>query len=79
MITPEQIRSLAIRAGLAGATGTQVPMHKLEAFADLVADAEREACLKECEQIASKYHMKRYATDWQAQECIAAIKARGQS
>ena len=39
--------------------------------------AEREACLKECEQIASKYHTKRYATDWQAQECIAAIKARG--
>lgn len=39
--------------------------------------AEREACLKACEQIAAKYHMKRYATDWQAQECIAAIKARG--
>lgn len=38
---------------------------------------EREACLNECEQIAAKYHMKRYATDWQAQECIAAIKARG--
>ena len=39
--------------------------------------AEREACLNECEQIAAKYHMKRYATDWQAQECISAIKARG--
>lgn len=41
--------------------------------------AEREACLKACEQIAAKYYMKRYATDWQAQECIAAIKARGES
>ncbi len=49
MITPEQIRSLAIRAGLAGATGTQVPMHKLEAFAALVAAAEREACAQVCE------------------------------
>ena len=41
------------------------------------AAAERDGCLKACEQIAAKYHMKRYATDWQAQECIAAIKARG--
>lgn len=40
---------------------------------------EREACAVACQQIADKYHMKRYATDWQAQECIAAIKARGQS
>ena len=38
--------------------------------------AEREACLKACEQIAAKYHMKRYATDWQAQECVDAIRAR---
>ena len=44
-----------------------------------IAAMEREACLKVCEQIAAKYHMKRYATDWQAQECIAAIKARGES
>ena len=41
--------------------------------------AEREACAKACEQIAAKYHMKRYATDWQAQECVAAIRARSQS
>lgn len=39
---------------------------------------EREACLKACEQIAAKYHTKRYATDWQAQECIAAIRSRSQ-
>ena len=42
-----------------------------------IAAMERNGCLKACEQIAAKYHMKRYATDWQAQECIAAIKARG--
>lgn len=42
-----------------------------------IAAMERDGCLKACEQIAAKYHMKRYATDWQAQECIAAIKARG--
>jgi hypothetical protein len=45
----------------------------------MAVEAEREACLKACEQIAAKYYMKRYATDWQAQECIAAIKARGES
>lgn len=43
------------------------------------AFVEHDGCLKACEQVAAKYHMKRYATDWQAQECIAAIKARGQS
>ena len=45
----------------------------------MAVEAERDGCLKACEQIAAKYHMKRYATDWQAQECIAAIKARGES
>lgn len=44
-----------------------------------IRERERNGCLKECEQIAAKYHMKRYATDWQAQECIAAIKAREES
>ena len=44
-----------------------------------IAAMERNGCLKACEQIAAKYHMKRYATDWQAQECIAAINARGQA
>lgn len=44
-----------------------------------IRERERNGCLKACEQIATKYHMKRYATDWQAQECIAAIKARGES
>lgn len=44
-----------------------------------IAAMERNGCLKACEQIATKYYMKRYATDWQAQECIAAIKARGEA
>lgn len=43
----------------------------------MAVEAERNGCLNECKQIAAKYHMKRYATDWQAQECISAIKARG--
>jgi hypothetical protein len=44
-----------------------------------IAAMERDGCLKACEQIAAKCHMKMYATDWPAQECIAAIKARGES
>lgn len=50
MTTQEKIRSLAIRSGLAGATGTQVPMHKLEAFAALLLDEENEACAVEVDK-----------------------------
>lgn len=44
----------------------------------MAVESEREACAKACEQVAAKYHTKRYATDWQAQECVAAIRARSQ-
>ena len=46
MTDPEQIRRAAVRAGIMGTHGTQVPMHKLEAFATLLLDEENEACAK---------------------------------
>jgi len=46
MNDPEQIRRIAVRAGIMGSHGTQVPMHKLEAFATLLLDEENEACAK---------------------------------
>jgi hypothetical protein len=51
-------------------------VYHLEAFAKLVAEAEREACAKACEQLSEKM------TDmaaWGAQECFKAIRARGQA
>lgn len=45
----------------------------LERFAKLVAAAEREACAKECEHTAL-----RMGSEWMAQHCAEAIRARGQ-
>ncbi len=44
----------------------------LEAFAKLVAQHEREACAKECEHTAL-----RMGSEWMAQHCAQAIRARG--
>jgi len=50
----------------------------LDAFAKLVAEkavaAEREACAKECEHTAL-----RMGSEWMAQHCAEAIRARGQA
>jgi len=48
----------------------------LEAFAKLVAAKEREACAKTCNDMADK--MTGMAA-WGAQECLRAIRARGQA
>ena len=48
----------------------------LEVLVKLVAAKEREACAKVCKQLSEKM------TDmaaWGAQECLKAIKARGQA
>jgi hypothetical protein len=45
---------------------------ELEAFAKLVAAKEREACAKECEHTAL-----RMGSEWMAQHCAEAIRARG--
>jgi hypothetical protein len=49
----------------------------LEAFAFLVASAEREACAKVCEEI---YTGEEACGDWPTPEmCATAIRARGQA
>ena len=45
---------------------------QLERFAKLVAQHEREACAKECEHTAL-----RMGSEWMAQHCAQAIRARG--
>lgn len=49
MTDTEQLRRIAVRAGIMGSHGTQVPMHKLEAFASLLLDEENEACAQVCD------------------------------
>ena len=46
----------------------------LTAFVKLVAQHEREACAKECEHTAL-----RMGSEWMAQHCAQAIRARGQA
>jgi len=47
-----------------------VGMEAIERFAALVAAAERKACAKVCEEF--------YSIEWLAQNCAAAIRARGE-
>lgn len=42
MIDAEQLRRAAVRAGLMGMNSTSVAMHKLEAFASILLDEERQ-------------------------------------
>ena len=56
-----------------------LPQHAFKRFAALVAAAEREACARAVDLIALKYQKKHYASDENvADECAAAIRARGQ-
>ena len=60
---------------------------RLERFAALVAAAEREACAKVCEKQIKSYMSKQYTTDplggfrerFAAEQCAAAIRARGET
>ena len=56
-----QIRRIAVRAGIMGSHGTQVPMHKLEAFASLLLDEENEACAQVCYDVHQGLSTKRIA------------------
>ena len=58
---------IPIRSGLA---------KELERFAALVADAEREACAKLCENAAHSESGSELA--WASRACAAAIRARGE-
>ena len=71
-MTREDIIRMARESGMAGFDGTVHAMFQLEAFAFLVAAAEREACAKVCEEVGV----------WPAlgpKHCAEAIRARGQA
>ena len=50
-----------------------VEVQRLETFAALVAEREREACAKVCDELRDEDGFEPYGT-----ECAAAIRARGE-
>jgi hypothetical protein len=77
----EDIIRMARQSGMAGFDGTVHAMFQLEAFAALVAAAEREACAKVCENGVDTEHptvkghiMKMFGA---SSHLAAAIRARG--
>ena len=70
----EDIVKMARKAGIAKyGLGWTCWEGQLEAFAALVAAAEREACAKVCEDIDTEYEGQDVLATW----CAAAIRARG--
>ena len=59
-------------------SGDLVATPQLERFAALVAAAEREACAKVCDAVQKK-NEDDGAWMWEARNCAAAIRARGNS
>jgi hypothetical protein len=72
-MTQDEMIDLARQAGWQYAHGDS-GFEPLWAFAKLVAAKEREACAKECEHTAL-----RMGSEWMAQHCAEAIRARGEA
>jgi hypothetical protein len=85
-VTRDDTIKLAMKAGLLDKVDCSddyfIPgdalFDEIEAFAELVAEAEREACAKVCDERASKAPM---GSDEQceAEDCAYAIRARGET
>jgi len=74
-MTQDEIIEMARQAGLGSLIDSGFVRHQeVEAFAKLVAAKEREACAKECEHTAL-----RMGSEWMAQHCAEAIRARGEA
>ena len=71
-MTKDDIIRMAREAGFADAEGVVHAAYQLEAFANLVAAAEREACAKVCDEFQAR------DVGMQPAECAGAIRARGE-
>ena len=71
----DDINRMAREAGFVGFDGSNKMLRK---FAALVAAAEREACAKVCDAVQKK-NEDDGAWMWEARNCAAAIRARGQA
>ena len=70
MTDQEQIRRAAVYSGIMGTSGTQVPIHKLVAFAQILLDEENEACAELCDRFQER------DVGMQPAECAGAIRMR---
>jgi len=70
-MTNDDILRMAREAGLQPYYDEQEPA--IEAFANLVAEREREACAKVCDELHWPWHM---GDNSGPKECAAAIRAR---
>ena len=78
-MTKDDIIRMAREAGLWPAV-TDSFLKELQEFAALVAAAEREACAALCFQMWNKWMDEKDTTPFpDAEDCAAAIRARGQS
>ena len=90
-MTHDEIIDMAEKAGLASGsdeypdiwqTYMYVGKKEIEAFAKLIAEAEREACAKVCDElIAPDIYRDTDVSMWDVtcMDCAAAIRARGQA
>ncbi len=80
-MTREDIIRMAREAGFSDTTNPFVAWgaswEQVERFAALVAAAEREACAKVCDAVQKK-NEDDGAWMWEARNCAAAIRSRGQ-
>jgi hypothetical protein len=80
-VTREDIIRMAREAGFSDTTNPFVAWgaswEQVERFAALVAAAEREACAKVCDAVQKK-NEDDGAWMWEARNCAAAIRSRGQ-
>jgi hypothetical protein len=76
----EDIIRMARQSGMAGFDGVVHAMFQLEAFAALVASAEREACADVCISLANRWsQMGAWGSNTEFHQCAEAIRARGQA
>jgi hypothetical protein len=83
-MTREDVIRMARRAGAVfpgdGSYHTFERIEDLEHFAALIAEAEREACAKACEDVhAGKYDAPEFWREGVAYTCAAAIRARSKA
>lgn len=72
-MTQDEIIEMAVKAGIAQVVA-EVNIDIMDAFAQLVAAKEREACAKVCDDLSDKH-------TWEgcyADECAQAIRNRGE-
>jgi hypothetical protein len=78
-MTREEIMHMGRQAGSFIELAQEKDLLWLERFAKLVAQHEREACAKVCEEMRTYVGRNNAVTQSSAQDCATAIRARGQA